>query len=411
MKNEVFQGVNSNSLKERNQNILLTLIKRDEGCSRAELSKKSGLKPATVTKIITRLIDSCIVEETGIVSGEKGRRSIGLKLNKNDYAVIGVRITRTYFQVGMFNLIGEILQQEKVRLDALEGAKTAVDKVLRKVFDFMKRESVRQKLIIGVSVPGPYFPKEGKIHLMTDFPGWEEISLTEVFEEAFSIPVIIDHDANAGALAEWWENSAEIENGTSLYLAVGEGIGSGVVIDGNIFYGTLGTAGEIGHSSIDFDGLRCECGNRGCLTQYASVTKLMKYIKDERDDFSETVIPEDFTFDDVVSAINADDALAVAVMKKIARHLAYGIINAICAYGPAEIIIGDQMAVIGEPLILEIKKVIQRRTLQEFAELTTIRTTEFKDDSAFIGAGSLALNHLFKNLEILNENVQMESIE
>ena len=153
----IYQGVNSNSLKEKNQDILLTLIKRNESCTRAELAKISGLKPATITKIINRFITSGIIKETGTVSGDKGRQAIGLMLNKKDYAVIGVRLARTYFQIGMFSLTGEILVKEKIKINPREGAVAALDSIIRKINEFLSRESLRKKLVIGVSVPGALF--------------------------------------------------------------------------------------------------------------------------------------------------------------------------------------------------------------------------------------------------------------
>ena len=231
---------------------------------------------------------------------------------------------------------------------------------------------------------------------MTDFPRWDEISITEVFAGAFSIPVIIDHDANAGALAEWWEGTAEIAETTSLYIAVGEGIGSGIVIDGNIFYGSYGTAGEIGHASIDINGMTCECGNRGCLTLYASVSSVMKYIDEVRPDYPGTMIPSNYTFEDFIQAVKNEDPLAISLVEKVARYLSCGIINAICAYSPSEIIIGDQMAGVGSLLTDEIQNIVQNSTLGEFSKFTRIRISELPEDSAFVGSGSLALNHLFK---------------
>ncbi len=401
MNQNVFQGVNSNNLKESNRSILLSLIKKNEYCSRADLAKKSGLKPATITKIVSNFIESGIVRETGSISGEKGRRSIGLILNKDEYAFIGIRIARTYSQIGMFNLTGEILHEITIYPVILEGPHAAINKIVKSTTKFMELEPQRKKLAIGIAVPGPYFPQEGKISKLTGFPGWDEISIDEVLCSSFSIPVIVDHDANTGVLAEWWEGQSGTETGVFLYLAVGEGIGAGIVINGELFYGSYGTAGEIGHSSIAYDGLKCECGNRGCLTLYASVFNLMDYTRELKDEYPESILGEEFTFDDIVDAIHKEDPLACIALKKISKYLAIGIINAICTYSPTEIVIGDIMAKIGQPLIREIKEVIEKRTFKRFAELTKIRLTNFTEDSAFIGTGSLVLNYLFKNPEII----------
>ena len=397
MNQKIFQGVNSNNVKEINRTILLRLMKKYEMCSRADLAKNSGLQPATVTNIVNDFIDWGLVKETGIINGNKGRRSIGLVLNAEDYVVLGVRITRTYTQIGMFDLVGNVLADTRISLDRMEGPQSALKKIVRKVNEMVNLDNGKKKLAIGVAVPGPYFPDEGKMHKLTEFPGWDDVSINEILCQSIDIPVIIDHDANAGAFAEWWISGNENFHGTTIYLAVGEGIGAGIVTNGGLFRGSYGTAGEIGHASIAFDGPKCECGNRGCLTMYASVLQMMRDIKEKRDDYPDTVLKEEFSFKDVVKAVKAQDELACAELKKISRYLAFGIINIICAYSPDEIIIGDQMSIFGDTLIEEIRKIVNQHTIARFSELTKIKTSELENDSAFLGAGALAIDYVLKN--------------
>lgn len=397
MKAKVFRGVNSNSVKEINRTIILRLMKKHEMCSRADLAKQSGLQPATVTNIVNDFIQSGLVKETGVINGNKGRRSIGLVLNADDYAVIGVRITRTYSQIGMFDLVGNVLANTKIALDRMEGPHIALNRIIRKVNEMIAQDNGKKKLAVGVAVPGPYFPNEGKMDKLTEFPGWDDISIDDAFKSQIKIPVIIDHDANAGALAEWWISEDEKFHGTTIYMAVGEGIGAGIITNGGLFKGAFGTAGEIGHSSIAYDGLKCECGNRGCLTLYASVLKMMRDISEKKDEYPDSVLNEGFTFEDVVEAVRQKDELALAALKKISRYLAFGIVNVICAYSPDEIIIGDLMSHFGDALIDEIKKEVYHHTISRFAELTEIRISKLEDDAAFWGAGALAIDYVLKN--------------
>lgn len=256
-------GMNSLDIHESNRTSILRILAKETVLTRVDLSRMTGLKQATITNIINDLLASGVVAETGALKGNMGRRSIGIRMNTDRFLVLGIKIARSSYSIGVFNLKNELL--EKI-VRTQEMPVTANSMLQNIVADAKAMLTKYENLCaIGVAVPGPYLRREGRIAVMSEFVGWGEIDIFQKLNDAFNLPVFIEHDANAGALAEWRRGS-DIGNGDVLvHLLAGEGIGTGVVIDGKIISGYRGIFGEVGHMSINVMGSRCICGNCGCL--------------------------------------------------------------------------------------------------------------------------------------------------
>ena len=133
-----------------------------------------------------------------------------------------------------------------------------------------------------MAIPGPFIKQEGKIAVLTETAGWGNMAFKEELEKHFSYPVFMEHDANAGAYAQIWYDKTIDKNSSLIYVAIGQGVGAGIVYHGEIIKGELGIAGEIGHTTINYDGPRCECGNRGCLEKYGGEANSMIWVRLEK---------------------------------------------------------------------------------------------------------------------------------
>lgn len=387
------QGKNSSSIQEMNRSSVLRYLKKHDICSRAELANKLGLQQATITNIINDFLEWDLVIETGLISGNKGRRRIGLQINQKEYFVIGLRLRRSSYTVGLFDIFGENITAEKIAIDKNRGPEIAVQDLKQSIRKLLEGNKDKRIIGIGIAVPGPYFKDKGVITSITDFPGWEQVSFKDEMTKEFDIPVIIDLDSNAGALAEWWIANNEMLYGTMVYIAAGAGIGAGIMDDGKIFRGALGIAGEIGHISINFNGPICECGNRGCLTNYVSTTYMCKRVNEELINYPNSILMADCTFPQLVDAINYKDPLAMMVFNETMESLAIGIVNVIFTYGPNEIVISDELTTIG-PIILDtLKKLIKERDPHNIFEAVNIKLGSFEKDTSFVGAAALAIDH------------------
>lgn len=397
------KGTNLEDVQEMNRSLVIKLMRNMQVCSRADLAKATGLKQATITNIIGDLMSWGLVKEVGIIDGEKGRRSIGISLNSEMYKVIGVRLARKYFSVGLFDIAGTEYSVKTEEIKMLSDPVETLDRMINIIKKILEDEGINNFVGIGCAIPGPFLRNEGKIAFITDLPGWEKISIQQELESAFGLPVYVEHDANVGALAEWWLGSNHRETGTLVYVAAGQGIGAGIVIDGKVFRGSLGFAGEIGHMSIAFDGPRCECGNNGCLTNYSSTIALMKEINKELPNYPKSMLKENSPLESIFEAIEAEDELAVKAFLRIVSYLSFGIVNVVNIYNPDVIIIGDELARVGPRLLQICKDTVKEHILPNIYQQLSIDLSSFTNDPVLIGAGALAVEEAFHRPSLIRQ--------
>lgn len=396
-------GANSSDLQQMNRILVLTLLRKLKTTTRVELARMTGLKRATISNIVNDFISRKIVKEVGVTEGEKGRRSIRIALNSGNRRVIAVRLARTYFTVGLFDILGNIHYKETISLNFKDGSNYAMGLIKEKVSEMFHKDG--HIFAIGVALPGPYLKTENRIVQISDFPGWESINITDQLQKQFNIPVYVEHDSNASALTEWWYGG-NIENLGSnqvlLNVIVGQGVGAGLVQNGIIYRGSHGLAGEIGHTSINIDGPRCACGSRGCLDLYCSSTVLVRNIKQHLPEYPESFLQgQKITLERIGKAVREGDSLAVSEITAMARYLACGIANAIKICDPDIVVIGDELADIGGDCLLNaIKNAIGEHILPKILDHITIKLSQ-AENPMLAGAMYVAVDNVFNNLQIL----------
>lgn len=392
------KGKNLEVVQAMNRKLLLKMLQQNVTCSRANLAGQSGLKQATITNIVNDFISWGLVEETGIIEGNKGRRAIGIRLKADSFYVIGIRLSRKYFEIGIFTLTGKLIG-EKYKRDLVDTLPTVVMDAMQKIIEKLIAEHPEKKIVaIGVSVPGPYYYNDGIIETITNFRGWKKVPILQELQKRFDIPVIVDHDANAGVLAECSFAVNPEQYRTVVYVAVGQGIGAGIFHNGEIFRGASGIAGEIGHASVNINGPRCECGNRGCLTLYVSTITFTENVNAALQKAGRETVEN---FDDLIELIQKKDSDVYPEFKNTMRYLSAGITNLIYSYNPSLIIIGDEMSRVGSLMIEEIKDSLSHIVERKVVDQAELCLTSFEMDPAFIGAAELAVDYVFEHTELL----------
>jgi predicted NBD/HSP70 family sugar kinase len=393
----VKKGTNLEDIQEMNRSLLLKLIRKYRICTRAQLAKETGLKQASITKIIASLIELGIVREVGVVDGEKGRRSIGISINNHLYKFIGVKLSRKSFSIGVYDLFGEEYKFKSEKIDMLNGATVTLNKMKMVVQELMRE--YEDVAAIGIAIPGPFLKTKGKIAIITELPGWENIDIKDEFDKTFSIPVFVEHDANAAALAEWWFSENHFENGVMVNLLAGEGVGAGIIIDGQLFAGSQGMAGEVGHMSIDYNGRKCSCGSYGCLEKYCTTYVLIKETKENLKQYPESILNDDadLTTEGIFEAMELGDELAVEMVQLMGQYMGYGIVNIANVYNPNWVIISETMSRGGEVLLQSIRETVRPRLLCSVYENISIQITEFSNDSILYGAAAIAADNFLKS--------------
>lgn len=417
MKNTEHKGRNHEDIKDMNLSLIIRLLQKNKICSRVVLAKESGLKQATITNIINVLIKFGLVIETGNISGEKGRRSIGITLNNDKYKIIGIRLQRKEITIGLFDICCNAysIKNQFIMSDSSPEENVAQIKL---IIDDLMEICKEQILAIGISLPGPYIKNKDKIAISTGNSGWEKIQFKEILFETYNLPVYIEQDANAGALAEYYYGKHNLDNDTLLFLAIGQGIGAGIVSKGQIFYGSMGFAGEIGHMSIDYKGPKCICGSNGCFELYCSTTTLIKNIETAIKNGEKTILSNDcslfpkslsdssnpFSISKIRQAAINKDVVAIREIKKVAWFIGFGIVNLINIYNPGTIILGDKMTELGEMFLNEVKDTVKKHVVPEIYNSINISFSSFSSDPVLVGAVAFALDNILINPESFNRN-------
>jgi len=386
------RGINQDVTQEMNRSLLLKSLRREGVCSRAHLASLTGLKQATVTNIMKDFLNWGIVKEVGFLNGSKGRRSIGVSINPDGYRVIGVRLARKHYSVGLFDLTGKQIVKERVDFEPEKqpGAEEILNQIVGRMRLLIQQYGKDFVLAAGLAVPGPFIAKKSRIALITGADIWKDIELKAFFEREMDIPVFLEHNANAGAYAHMWDLKEAYHDDILVYIAAGQGIGAGIVMNGRIYEGALGTSGEIGHMTIDRNGKPCACGNRGCLERYASSLELVKTVYGERAGM------EGCNFEDLEKQIRSGDTAYTEHYRRACESLGVGIINIVNVINPDRIIIGDDMAR-PNPELMEktVRETVQKGILPDVFDELTLSISAYQGDPILTGAAIVAIDRVF----------------
>ena len=383
-------GYNQSDIIDNNRTVLLRLLCREGVCPRVSLARQTGLKQSTVTNITAEFLRWGLIQETGFLTGRKGRRSIGISLNNDDFGILSIRLARTHFLLSIFNLSAVQLSTQQYEIADGQNADDTVAQMCTIAKELIRTSAPRRILACGVAVPGPYSLIRNRIALMTGTIGWDTIPLREVLRERLGIPVFAEQDANCGALAQYWLNPEFYSTQMLIYIAVGQGVGAGILDAGRLVRGKLGMTGEIGHTSICYDGPVCSCGNRGCLENYCSSTSFTKMV-------NEALRPSSpLSFRDAAALLQSGNPAVMELFLTLCERLAVGIVNLINAFNPDVIILGDEMAHVMPDLMIEqVRRFVKERCIPELYETTMIEKSLVAKDSFAHGAALTAIEDVF----------------
>lgn len=384
------------SVSESNRSRIVKHLYHNGISSRAQIAKALELTPAAITKITARLIEAGMIEETGDLEGSKNRRSIGLKLNTTRFRVIGIKFARSLVQIGVFGLCGNALSIENLPTVYDNTIDDTIATIHQRVEQLLDNDP--SIVAIGMAVPGPYLRNVGRTAVVSSMQGWRRINFIDEFATAFRVPVFIEQDARAGALAHYLFDPSVHADGNLAYYLVGEGVGLGVIDNGRLINGFLGAATEIGHISIDVNGRPCDCGNIGCLERYCSTHAIHDMLIE-----SGTVVPgaADMTHAEAARALftkaSVGDEDAASMVREIGRYVGYGCVTIFNGYNPEHIIIGDIVAEAGPMLLDEVRATVAERAIPEINAATSITLSTLPTDAAVSGAAAVAVTQFLEH--------------
>jgi glucokinase-like ROK family protein len=368
MQQDVQGKVDSRAMREVNRSIVLDIIRRGGKVSRTDLAKRSALTKPTVSAIVDDLIARGIVQEVGfgktVATG--GRRARLLEFNDASAAYLGLRFGVHTTTVAIADARGEVRTIKEA--PTVAGDPHASVRAALELFDPALAEAglPRERLAsVGVTVPGMVDTRTGTVALAPNL-GWNNVPIRELLQQALELPVVVHNVTNAGAIAEGRIGAAKGAR-SYVWVYVGHGLGAGIVIDGQLFYGTKGFSGEIGHCSVVEDGPLCSCGLRGCLETLASGRAIERLAAEAVAGSEPTQLsqhPTPFDASAVFDAARAGDVVAQRILRQVGERLGIGLSYLVNLLDPELVVLGGRVMQAADFILDGARESVARHALQ-----------------------------------------------
>jgi len=378
---------------------LLRLL-RDEGPrSRAQLGDAVRLSKSKLALDLDRLIELGLAESAGLAASRGGRRSSIVRLASH-LRFIGIDIGATSVDVAVMNGQLDILGHLAEPLDVRKGPQVVLGRALDLVGKLRADGLANEVHGAGVGVPGPVSFRDGVPVAPPIMPGWDKVPVREMFGQALGCPALLDNDVNIMALGEKHAGLARSVD-DFLFVKIGTGIGAGLFVGGRVYRGVDGSAGDIGHVSVDESGPVCPCGNTGCLEAFFGGAALARDATAAARSGSSDLLAQrlaevgELTAVDVANAAAAGDRVAIGLVRDGGRRVGEVLAWLVSFFNPGLVVIGGGVAGFGHMLLAEIRSVLYRRSSPLATGNLPIVLSELGDDAGVIGASRMISDHVF----------------
>jgi predicted NBD/HSP70 family sugar kinase len=380
-------ATNSAFMKLCNRRLILNIV-RKKVVSRAELARMTGLTRAAVTLIVDELIKDGIINEIGTAEANYGRKPVLLDLDPNSLYAVGVSITRYDCTIGIMNIKGELIEKRKVNISSSIDAYMNINAIMKDVQIMIEDSAVPVGKIsgIGINTPGPVDIHTGTILAPPNFNIWHGVNIVSEFKKDYDLQVYLENNSASLALAE--KNYGRgLEYQSFMLLVVDTGIGTGLIINDNLYRGVGGFGSELGHTSVDINGKPCSCGNRGCLEVFASIPSLLENVHR-----SDKTIK---TWNELIDrALTGDETCRKAVENE-ALYLSAGIVNAMNILELEAVILTGDIQYKPELLLDLIRNKVESIAINRHIRKLPIMISSIVKDSEVISAASIVLEKYF----------------
>ncbi len=380
--------------KAHNTRFVLKTIYDEGPISRADIARVTRLTRATISSVVADLIESELVEEAGLGEIAIGKPPTLISLAKDARHVIGIDLGNSEFRGAVVNLQGDVRHHLKLPINN-HDAQSALALVYH-LIETLIATTNKPILGIGIGTPGLIDSDQGIVKQAVNL-NWENLPLRQLLEDRFNVPVYVANDSNTAVMAEYIFGTAQNKN--LIVVKAGHGIGAGLLLNGQLFYGDDFSAGEIGHIAIIPNGQTCSCGNVGCLETVASSRALIQQVKEVAAHNSEAslhqavVNKQTITTDMIFDAFEAGDSTIVTIIEQIGRYLGMAIANLIGTLDTHHILIAGSLSRFGNTLLEPIQQEIQQRIFTPLAQQVHIKIDQLGPNIVILGAAALVLTH------------------
>ncbi|MFE9139466.1 ROK family protein [Streptomyces sp. NPDC007355] len=365
---------------------LLQLIRNGQANTRAELQELTGLSRSTVSQRLEMLLGRGWVRESGADSSTGGRPRTRLEFDRHHAVVLAAVLDTTHAQAAVLDLAGRPLAERSGSLLIADGPAPALATITDWFQELLGRigRSGQEVCGIGLAVPGPVDTSQGRVVLPPNMPGWDGYPIADHLQETLEVPVLVDNDANVMALGE---HRAKYPDSPAFVLAkVSTGIGAGIVIDGALYRGIDGGAGDLGHIRMpDLGYALCQCGSRGCLAAVASGRALARRL-------TELGVPTE-SGADFRRHLDAGQPDAARLAREAGQRVGEVLTTVVCLLNPGLLVIAGDLA--ETQFVTGVREVLYQRALPRATRNLQVTTAELGEPAALYGTALLVVDHLY----------------
>lgn len=414
-----------NLMKKINKSIVLELLRKAAPLSRAEVAKITGLTKATVSTLVAELMEENLLYEIGTGESSGGRKPVMLVFRQDAGYAIGVDLGVRDIHAVLTDLKGTIVHETRSSLRGLDTPEQVLGRLKECLRRLVNKAPASPYGVVGIGVGVPGITDDQGTVLFAPNLGWRNVPLQSLLEKEFKVPVIIDNEANAGAVGEK-EFGIGRNVSNLIYISVGIGIGSGIILKDELYRGASGYSGEMGHITVHADGRPCRCGNVGCWELYASEQAILAEaeallspdlagpagnglahgtagtgadVSAEADD-SAAEVPRQAELEALAALADSGNEAAQELFRRTGRYLGVGIVNIINSFNPELIIIGNRFTLAERWLAPSVREVIQERALPYHRERLRLEFAGLGLRSSVAGAASFAVSGFFADRQV-----------
>jgi glucokinase-like ROK family protein len=393
-------------VREINLSTVLRYLRDGHPLSRAALASLTGLNKTTVSSLVEELLERGLIHEVGLDTSGGGRPATLLALKPEAGSIVGVAMGVDFVAVILTDFVGQILWRRVQQTDPADSQKATIDLMLGIVDEAIAVSRSRETRILGLGLatPGTVNVHEGLLIFSPNLQ-WHDVPYRQIFFEHTGLQVLVDNDANAAALAE---HLFGVADGAQNFLSIfaGVGVGGGLFLNGELYRGTGGFAGEIGHTNFMVEHYRrpCRCGNRGCwetsVAQDSVVERVRSRLAAGRNSLVSRLMAEQgspLTVPLIVQAADDGDGQALEALSETGSLLGLGMANLVNIFNPEMIVLGGPLSLAGPYLLPAIEEAIRNTTLPEIREQTRVVLSAFGADASLMGAVALVVEAILSN--------------
>jgi glucokinase-like ROK family protein len=393
-------------VRETNLSLVVRLIHNQSPLSRAQLAGITGLNKSTVSSLVDELIELGLVHETGSNTGGTGRPATLLEINPQAGCIIGVELGVDFVSVAVTDILGNILWRRREDANPSDDQEKMINQTLQIVKDALtsgKRKGYKF-LGLGLSTPGTVDVNKGLLIFAPNLH-WHNVPFVKIFSEHTKLKVFVENDANAAAIAEHLFGTAR-QNQDFLFVFAGVGIGGGLFLNGKLYRGRNGYAGEIGHSPIMAEPSQnvCHCGNRGCWETHANQYSIIQRVQARLEVKRTSIVPKlmaeqnaPISIPLIKQAADAGDKESIDSFTEAGRAMGQGFAGLINIFNPEKIILGGPLSIAGEYLLPAIKETVDRHAFPEINKQVEIVLSPFGPDASLIGAIAIVVDDVLSH--------------